>query len=282
MQATLFNGRTAVVATMHGKETAIAPVLSRVLGLRCIVPEHYDTDLLGTFTGEVERLQDPLSTARIKCLGAMDLTGCDIGIASEGSFGPHPGAFFLPAAEEWLILIDRKNDLEVVVKELSTATNFGGAAIRNPDELVRFAEGAGFPDHGLILRKSRNDFSQVFKGIRRRDELLRVFHQLITDQGSCYLETDMRAHQNPTRMQMIARVAEKLAEKAATGCPSCGRPGFGVEHAEGGLPCAWCQAPTRLTLKHIRICRGCGCTETLLYPDGRQVADPGCCDHCNP
>lgn len=135
-----------MIATMHGKESVIAPVLERELGLHCTVPAPYDTDRLGTFTGEVERLHDPLITARLKCLGAMDLTGCDIGIASEGSFGPAPGAFFLPCDEEWLILVDRTQQLEIVVRDRTFETNFSGAVIHHLDELLQFAKMPNFPD----------------------------------------------------------------------------------------------------------------------------------------
>lgn len=36
----------------------------------------------------------------------MELTGADLALVSEGSFGAHPTAFFLPANEEWLVLLD--------------------------------------------------------------------------------------------------------------------------------------------------------------------------------
>ena len=43
-------GRTAVLATMHGKEAAIGPVLARFTGLYVVVPEHFDSDRFGTFS----------------------------------------------------------------------------------------------------------------------------------------------------------------------------------------------------------------------------------------
>ena len=41
---------TAVLATMHGKERAIAPLLQRTLGLAVKVPPGLDTDRFGTFS----------------------------------------------------------------------------------------------------------------------------------------------------------------------------------------------------------------------------------------
>ncbi|MFX6226246.1 DUF6671 family protein, partial [Acinetobacter baumannii] len=79
----------------------------------------------------MERELNPLETARKKCYAAMELTGCNLAIASEGSFGAHPIIGFVPADEELLVLIDRKNNMEIKVKEISTATNFAGKEITN-------------------------------------------------------------------------------------------------------------------------------------------------------
>lgn len=95
----MFEGRKLVIATKHQKEQVLSPLLSHSLGVHVIVPNNLDTDLLGTFSGEVERKHDPITTARLKCQWAMDLTNCDLAVASEGSFGSHPAAFFLPANE---------------------------------------------------------------------------------------------------------------------------------------------------------------------------------------
>ncbi len=86
----LFEGRQFVIGTKHHKEKIIAPLFEEAFGLECLIPENFDTDQLGTFTGEVERKGDPITALRNKCLLAMDLSQCDLGIASEGSFGSHP------------------------------------------------------------------------------------------------------------------------------------------------------------------------------------------------
>ncbi|MBA9076754.1 hypothetical protein [Rufibacter quisquiliarum] len=54
-----FEGRTLVIATMHRKEEVIAPLAEKYLGVTCQVPLHFDSDALGTFSGEVERTQPP-------------------------------------------------------------------------------------------------------------------------------------------------------------------------------------------------------------------------------
>lgn len=56
----MFTDRKLVIATKHSKETVIAPVLESGCGVKCIVPDDFDTDQLGTFSGEIERQDDPL------------------------------------------------------------------------------------------------------------------------------------------------------------------------------------------------------------------------------
>ncbi|MDP4663699.1 MAG: hypothetical protein NWS74_08540, partial [Salibacteraceae bacterium] len=66
----MFQGRNLIVATKHQKESVIAPLLQTALGVQCLTNPAFDTDKLGTFTGEVERVLDPIQTARQKCLMA--------------------------------------------------------------------------------------------------------------------------------------------------------------------------------------------------------------------
>ena len=60
----MFEGRKLLIATKHKKEIVIAPILEKELGVTCFVAPDLDTDELGTFTGEVERRDDPFTTAR--------------------------------------------------------------------------------------------------------------------------------------------------------------------------------------------------------------------------
>lgn len=271
-----------MIATRHHKERVIAPVLESALGVHCIVPPDLDTDQLGTFSGEVERKEDPLSTARAKCRMALDRTGADLSLASEGSFGPHPHLFFLPSDEEILVLMDTLNNLEIHVRHLNTETNFSGAVLRSESELWAFAEQAGFPAHGLILRKQKDDPSELIKGITQPDQLEQAFRNMMATRSDVYLETDMRAMYNPTRMQVIGKTAVKLVDRIRSCCPLCTWPGFGVTDHVTGLPCEWCGGPTRSVLYTRSTCSHCQHVEENWYPQGRKVEDPGSCEQCNP
>ncbi|MCO5949396.1 DUF6671 family protein [Mucilaginibacter flavidus] len=145
----MFKGRKLAIATRHQKECVIAPLLEQALGVSCFVPFDLDTDQLGTFSGEVERLEGPLNTAKRKCLMAMEQTGCDLAVASEGSFGPHPTLFFGYADEELILFMDKTHKLEIYSTEINFKTNFNGKQIGNEQELMDFADRVNFPSHGL-------------------------------------------------------------------------------------------------------------------------------------
>lgn len=278
----MFQGRNLVIATKHKKEKVIAPILELELGVKCFLPESFDTDSLGTFTGEVDRKKDPIATVREKCLKAMELSNCDLGVASEGSFGPHPSIYFANADDEFLILIDKANDLEIIVREISLETNFNGGEINNEHELLEFAKLTKFPTHGLILRKSKNDIKGIVKGLKNEEELKTAFHKTFKECGSTYIETDMRAMHNPSRMKVIKQAAIKLVKKINSLCPQCETPGFAVTDAKKGLECNLCGLPTNSILSYIYTCNKCKFITEEMYPNEKTKEEPMYCDYCNP
>ena len=278
----IFNKRSLVIATKHHKDQVILPLLEKSIGVSCHVPHDFDTDQYGTFSGEIERNNDPLNTVRNKCLNAMKLYGYDLGIASEGSFGPHPTLYFIPGDDEILMLIDNKNKLEIVVREISTDTNFSGQFIENKIQLKEFAEKIKFPSHGLIAKKSPNDVTDIEKGIVTWDRLFYVFDYFLNNYNSIYLETDMRAMYNPTRMNVIEKAVVKLTEKLNRLCPKCHTPGFGITDYKKGLPCGLCKFPTNSTLSVIYKCQKCDFNIEEKFPHGKNSEDPMFCDICNP
>jgi hypothetical protein len=278
----MFAGRKLVIATKHKKEKAIAPFLEQELGVKCTVPSELDTDFFGTFTGEIERKSDPLSTARQKCELAMAQSACDLAVASEGSFGAHPTIFFAHADDELLVFIDKKNNLEIVAKELSLETNFAGGAVENSEELLEFAKKAGFPSHALILRPSKENHQAIFKGITNQKDLLDNFEKLESKYRQVYVETDMRALYNPMRMAVIEKASQKLVQKIKSVCSECRTPGFGIVEVKKGLRCSLCGYPTNSTLSYLYICQVCEFTKEQLYPHGKIKENPTYCDLCNP
>ena len=277
-----FKNRTVVIATKHRKEQVIAPLLQKYLEVNWFVPEKFNTDSFGTFTGEIERREEPISTLRNKCLKAMETYNCDLGVASEGSFGNHPNLFFSYADEELVILIDKKNNLEILARMLSVETNFNGAEIASVNDLKLFAQKTLFPSHALILRNQKMSNKKIIKGITSWDRLVESFKQIKNEFGSVYAETDMRAMYNPTRMKIIKRATENLIDLINSQCPNCDMPGFSIKEIRRGLPCNFCNSPTNSVISHIFSCSRCAFTEEKIYPDNRKFEDRMYCDLCNP
>lgn len=282
VKTSYFQGRKVVITTKHKKESVIGPALEKAFGMEYVTTDKLDTDLFGTFSGEIERTDIPVEAARQKCIWGMDECQVDLAIGSEGSFGPHPDFFFLPAGEEILVLMDRKNDLEIKVKLLTPKTNFSSLTITTETNVADFLTHAQFPSHGLILRKSANDISLIEKGIHDEKQLINRINWFLQNFGTCYLETDMRAMHNPSRMQAIAELTEKLIVKMKHCCPKCHMPGFSITDVLRGLICSNCAMPTHSIQSLIYTCSKCNYTTLETYPGLKKMEDPMFCDYCNP
>lgn len=278
----MFEGRKIVIATKHKKEEVIAPILKEQLGLDSFVVKGLDTDVFGTFTGEVERKDDPLTTLRNKAERSLEIAGVDLAVASEGSFGPHPTIFFVPANDELMMFVDKKNNLEVVSRSISTDTNFGSAEVNSEEELFAFAQQSLFPTHALILSAPHQKNPVFIKGIMNEHDLLVAFRQIKENNEKVFVQTDMRALFNPTRMRNIAVACHNLVKNLKSCCPGCVTPGYIVSDVLSGLPCSMCGRPTKSTLAHQYICKKCGYEEKRYYPNLKLEEEPTFCDYCNP
>lgn len=277
-----FLGRKLIIATKHNKEKVIGPLVEEHLGAQWIVDPNFDTDLLGTFSGEIERKDDPLTTLKKKCLLAMEKNKCDLGIASEGSFGPHPTMFFTHADDEWVVFIDKKQDLEIYSRELSTQTNFNAKEFVDFSEFDSFLQKCSFNEHAMIIKNQKDNPTWMEKGITDYSQLKLLAEKCLRKQGAFYLETDMRAMYNPSRMKVIESATQKLMAKISSKCPECQTPGFEVTDVIRGLPCEWCSASTDSVLAHIMNCPKCSYQQEIKFPNGKKTEDPMYCSRCNP
>ena len=145
-----------------------------------------------------------------------------------------------------------------------------------------FAKKAKFPSHGIILRKSQKEYDEIFKGINTHEKLKTSFENLHQNHNTVFAETDMRALYNPTRMQVIELVTEKLIQKLKSVCPNCNMPGFDVTDSKKGLKCELCGSPTKSILSNIYCCKHCDYSTEKMFPYGKTFEDPTFCDFCNP
>lgn len=281
-----YDNKPAILATMHGKERVIAPLLERDLALHVEPALGLNTDRFGTFSREIERVGSQLDAARAKIAAAFENSPrVTIGIASEGSFGPHPHIPFLALGRELILLVDRETGLELTGNDASPETNFDHTIVSNVSSAMEFAKRAKFPDHGLIVMgcidKQPAPGQALIKDIADRQGLEAAVSEVVNKFGAAFVETDMRAHRNPTRMSAIERATVDLVRLFRSRCPACAYPGFDVTERMPGLPCAWCGEPTRLIQREILCCRSCGHTEKRSATDN-TTADPVQCEGCNP
>lgn len=276
-----YAGRRVALLTQHGKERAIAPVIEPALGCRVERVAGYDTDLLGTFTRDIPRAGAQLEAARKKARLGMELAGLPLGLASEGSFGPDPMVGMFPWNVEIIVWIDEALGIEVAGMAAGK-TNFAHRLAADWEEAETFARAAGFPSHHLVVRPEHENEARIRKGIADWAGLKEAFHwaRSEAENGRAFLETDMRAHINPTRMEMIAQAARDLAHKLRSRCPVCGAPGFQLAERVPGLPCGDCGAPTRQTRAEIHRCAKCAHQVEVERPEA--AAPPERCDYCNP
>ena len=236
------------------------------------VPPDLDTDLLGTFSGEVERDGVPSDVVVRKARFGMAETNMRLGVASEGSFRPHAELSFGVGCHELMAFVDDDVGIAIVEDLFTLDTNFANAKATDVDDIALFLDQVGFPSHGLIavpndrikvghddrIRLVLEDVpdQQVFKGINDAAELARVVRccASLSADGLAHVETDMRAHFNPTRMRTIGLLAEQLGRRLATPCPRCSAPGWGRMAATWEVPASGPPIITRETL----ACAHCG------------------------
>lgn len=294
-----YAGHAVALATRHGKQRVIGRALRHGLGAELVHLSDLDTDALGSFCGTTSRRGSALEACIAKAELALRHGGTALAIASEGSFGPHPAVPLLPIGVEVMVFLDRLRGLTIHEQLQARRTNFSQRrvtleALEADDassELQRWLHAVGFPRHGLIVRAAADpraakpaSATTIHKGIHSMDALRAAIRCAAAEvpTGEVQLETDMRAHCNPTRMASIRQLSFRLVRRIATPCPSCQAPGWGLIDVLPGLPCGWCGQPTALIRGEIHGCVRCDHRQERPHRDGLCQADPGQCPFCNP
>jgi len=198
-----YQNSTAVLATMHAKEQAIAP-LPRALGLAVIVPPQLETDQLGTISGEIERPGSPLEVVLRKARLGMTAAGLPLGLTSEGSFRTNAWVEIADGGHEILAFVDGERNIEIVEELRDVPTNFANVQVLPDDDLAAFLERTGFLEHAPIVspnsvatafRIRRIQPGEVVKGLRDEAALRSAIAAAAaaSADGLAHFETDMRA-----------------------------------------------------------------------------------------
>jgi Zn finger protein HypA/HybF involved in hydrogenase expression len=266
--------RVALI-TKHQKARWIAPYLAP-LGYEVFESSLFDTDTLGTFSGEVERTLSPMDAALTKAKKACELTGTDWGLGSEGSFGGGPA----PGMINW-------NDELLCLYQASTGiTVYAHAA--GPTSVQELTMDDGVPKKVplrqklLLLPKQRwilRTEQRIQKGLSA-EQLLTCLEPLVSSTQKLTIEPDLRAMNCPQRQQMITKAAEDLVRRLSETCPQCQAFNFVIKEKQSGLPCTLCTLPTKQAKAWTRVCDTCNYRNDEVVQ--QKSADPTHCQFCNP
>jgi hypothetical protein len=215
----------------------------------------------------------------------MAATCLPFGVANEGSFGPHPFIPIIPAGIEIMTFVDDERGFVITERLLAEKTNYGHRECQSVNDISDWLSKVGFPSHALIVRpKCLGRAGAAEKGIVSLEQLTTAITGAASSSsdGIAWVEPDMRAHLNPTRMVSIRKLANRLAHRLATPCPSCKGPGWGQTDTVKGLPCEVCAAPTGMVQFQLFSCVSCAYKEERPRSDGLHEASPQYCPECNP
>lgn len=273
-------GATATMTTKHEKVELVAPIFGR-LGIT--VNEYlWDTDQLGTFSGEIPRKLGQRETAIEKARIGLKATGSNYGLASEGSIGADPFIPLINSAIEALAWIDLERGIELVEFERGVEIVAVKGELKSVEGLDELLVRADFPNHALIVYP-KGRMAPIFKGIRGKEELLAALAESIrnSEESTAVVESDLRAHMSPSRQVVIRRCAERLVSRLENLCERCSLPGFGVIANLYGLPCEECGEENERALRGEVL--GCvKCDLRVEQLNGKTSANPASCSSCNP
>ena len=264
-----------LLSSKHLKEQILQPLFDPY-GVELIVNLDFDTDVYGTFCGTTPRIEGPKITVKEKCLAGMAFANKRQGLASEGSFGPHPGSPFMSVNEEWLVYIDLDLGLEIYGRSTTIEVCHAQLHYQDAAQLPSFLSNCSFGKQGLVL-KNASSGQLLEKGIQEPAQLELLLQQIPEWQ----IETDLRAHMNPLRKKNIAAAGKDLMERMQRRCPNCAHPDFSVQKVSGQLACSLCFQLTDNYQFLEYTCNYCAHHQIEERTD-KKLEDPQFCNNCNP
>lgn len=261
--------KNAALLTKHRKSQQLAPILYDI-GIELVEIDFFDTDKLGTFSGEIERKLSPKDCALTKAKKAVELSGLNVGIGSEGSFGGGP----LPGIMNW------NQEIICLYQETPRRIVYGIAEGPTPLKALKAASLGE-------LKQKLADFDKqkwmltcpdgTLKGLSDKEVI--AIHQTPYTEWPIYLEPDLRAMNSPLRQIMLQKAALNLAERLQSKCPICAEMDFWPDEREFGPACVSCGEPTNEVKAFVSCCKSCGYSESETK---KLNGDPTYCNFCNP
>ena len=267
----------ALLITKHHKLEHIAPAFHE-LGWT-LHSADIDTDVLGTFSGDIARTASPLLTARRKALLGSGLGEEPWLMASEGTITPSMLA--LPLDRELVVAVDRMTLTTVTghaARFATVACHFVVEYRTSEEEVITKCAAADLPGHRLLISTPDRSLSAI-GGLESVEAVLKIITKFRRRGRKLVVQTDFRAHLCPSRQVVIAAAAQDLADRLSHRCPRCSGAGFGCEEVLLGLLCANCGQPTEEIASEQWRCPWCSFSEARRR---EKAADPQQCGHCNP
>ena len=274
--------KKAVLTSKHKKLPLIEIPFRESLSIE-VVELPLDTDMLGTFSGEVKRTSTPIETAVKKARLGMQATGLPLGIASEGSIAPNPNVPWIQSDLEIMVFVDSDRDLVITESFLSHDIVATSIEITPGDQIDDFLQKSDFPRHALIVHPVQPVTPLYRKGITSLSELHKAIDECAhySAISKVRIESDLRAMHSPSRQLNIEKTAQLLAARVAALCPSCSTPGWGRTGYEYGVECSLCGELNKQIAKSEIV----SCLKCDLRQSGRIInesIDPARCNLCNP
>ena len=199
---------------------------------------------------------------------------------SEGSFHPHPNFPWISRNSELVLFYDSKEQKEWKGHFTSHETHHFEAELKSPEDLEKWIKKWDFPKHGLLLRAGKKLHKDFESKEQLQEKVSFYLGKLL--KPKLKLESDLRAHQNPTRMQGIKKAAENLIEDFFIKCPNCESYNYHFLEPVPGLLCKACELPSKLAKAEKWVCHDCEKPSIRPRKDGKTHIEASHCDICNP
>ncbi|CAB4572674.1 MAG: hypothetical protein F2563_01935 [Actinobacteria bacterium] len=275
--------REIAFATKHQKNLIVEPLFREQLAAT-VIHAQVDTDTLGTFSGEVLRLNSQFDTALTKAKWGMAELGLGLGLGSEGSIGADPVLPFVNSDIETMVFYDGEKDLIIEVSEKFTEIVAVKIIASRATDLSQFLARGDFPRHKLIVRAHKpNNKETLVKGIGEITELRQAISQIAeqSQDQQVVIESDFRAYSSPSRQRNLASLSKTLMSRICALCPECNSPGWGKRIYDRGLHCQDCYAFNQAAV-HRELLACVSCDYAVIKKVVATELDPARCEICNP
>jgi hypothetical protein len=278
-----YQGIEVAFATKHQKAELVSDAFHKALNIS-VITAGIDTDLFGTFSGEMERKSSPLDTAIATGKAGAVTSGSNFGLASEGSIGNDSLIPFAISDIEIMVFVDLERELIIHESYKSFDIAAHTALVKEASEISKEVEKFDLPKHKVIAKvKSQSGAVVAIKGLSDLAELVSAFEELLPQaiDNVVTFESDFRAQCSPSRQANIKEVASRLLKRISNLCPGCNAPGFGVLTFERGLICNSCGVLNDKAIKNEIL----NCVVCDYSTPGQVIAEkiePAHCMNCNP